>query len=38
MVVVIVVVTKAFVRHSWIVESPYTTIDSPFGEKSKLGD
>ena len=36
-VVVIVVVAKAFVRHNRIVESSYTIIDSPFWERSELG-
>ena len=33
-VAVVVVVLKAFVRHNRIVESPYTIIDSPLGERS----
>ena len=32
-----VVVGRSFVCHIRIVESPYTTIDSPFGERSELG-
>ena len=36
-VTVVTVVVKAFVGHNRIEEPSYTTIDSPFGEKSELG-
>ena len=32
-----VVVVRSFVCHNRIVESSYTAIDSPFGERSALG-